>query len=81
MAVFGGALFAGSILGIVFGYIARRRIRSDPSKEGASLATAGIVLGWVGLGLSILAVTLLVAWVNGVVPEVNLFELERTAQG
>ena len=39
----------GSILALVFGYIAKRQIR-ERSQGGAGLATAGIVLGWVGVG-------------------------------
>jgi hypothetical protein len=46
----------GSILALVFGYIARRQIaRSNHEQTGRGLATAGIVLGWVGIGLPILA--------------------------
>jgi hypothetical protein len=46
----------GSILALAFGYIAKREIRqSNEPIEGGGLATAGIVLGWVGIGtLSIL---------------------------
>ena len=41
----------GSILALVFGYIAKREIReSSEPIEGNGLATAGIVLGWVGIG-------------------------------
>jgi hypothetical protein len=41
----------GSILALVFGYIAKREIReSNEPIEGSGLATAGIVLGWVGIG-------------------------------
>ena len=47
--------FIGSVLGIVFGHMARGRLRENPSLEGAGFATAGIVLGWVGVGLGILA--------------------------
>jgi hypothetical protein len=42
----------GSVLALVFGYRARRQIKSsDPRQTGAGLATAGIVLGWVGIAL------------------------------
>ncbi len=41
----------GSILALVFGYLAKREIRdSNEPIEGNGLATAGIVLGWVGVG-------------------------------
>jgi hypothetical protein len=42
----------GSVLALVFGYRARRQIKSsEPRQAGAGLATAGIVLGWVGIAL------------------------------
>lgn len=39
----------GSILALVFGYVARRQIR-ERGESGGGMATAGIVLGWVGVG-------------------------------
>ena len=42
----------GSVLALVYGYRARREIKnSEPHQRGAGLATAGIVLGWVGIAL------------------------------
>ena len=46
----------GSVLALVFGYVAKRQIR-ERGENGGGMATAGIVLGWVGIG--ILAVILL----------------------
>jgi len=47
----------GSILAICLGYAARREIRNNPGRiEGQGMATAGIVLGWIGIGM--LAVTI-----------------------
>ena len=46
----------GSILALVFGYVAKKQIR-ERGDSGGGMATAGIVLGWVGIGL--LAVVLL----------------------
>lgn len=40
-----------SILAIVFGQKARDELRRDPTIGGEGLATAGIVLGWVGIAL------------------------------
>ena len=49
----------GSILGIVFGYRARSEIADSVGIEGGSgLATAGIVVGWIGL--AVMAIPLLV---------------------
>lgn len=40
----------GSLLAVIFGYIARGQIRRSPKTQtGDGLAVAGIVLGWVGL--------------------------------
>lgn len=40
----------GSILALVFGYVAKNQIR-ERGEGGGGLATAGIVLGWVGVGI------------------------------
>ncbi len=51
----------GSILALVFGYRARREIRdSNGSQSGDGMATAGIVLGWVGVVTFFIAAVLLV---------------------
>ena len=39
----------GSIIALVFGYTAKRQIR-ERGEAGGGMATAGIVLGWVGVG-------------------------------
>ena len=45
----------GSILALVFGYVAKREIdRSGGRESGRGLAIAGIVLGWIGVGVLIL---------------------------
>jgi uncharacterized protein DUF4190 len=41
-----------SILAVVFGHKAREELRRNPTLGGDGLATAGIVLGWVGLALT-----------------------------
>ena len=43
----------GSILALVFGYIARSQIR-ERGEAGGGMAIAGIVLGWVGVGILVL---------------------------
>jgi hypothetical protein len=51
----------GSILALVFGYIAKREIRtSNEPIEGNGLATAGIVLGWVGIGTLTIVIGIIV---------------------
>jgi uncharacterized membrane protein len=47
--------WVGSILALVFGYIAKRQI-AERNEQGAGFATAGIVLGWVGIGALVLVV-------------------------
>jgi len=45
----------GSVLALIFGYQAKRQIRnSDGTIGGSGMATAGIVLGWIGVGTAVL---------------------------
>jgi len=49
----------GSILAIVFGYAARRDIRRRPDElTGEGMAVAGLVLGWIMVGLSVVGLCL-----------------------
>lgn len=49
----------GSVLALVFGYLARQQIdRSGGQQAGRGLAVAGIVLGWIGVGVLSLIVFL-----------------------
>jgi hypothetical protein len=50
----------GSILGIVFGHIAHGRIDADPTLRGREMARAGIIVGWIGIVLTVLAVLLII---------------------
>jgi hypothetical protein len=50
----------GSVLALVFGYSARRRIReSGGAVGGDGIATAGVILGYIGIGLVVLVVILI----------------------
>lgn len=52
--------WVGSVLALLFGYIARRQIRQSPGRQqGRGLAMAGIVLGWAEIG--VLAVIVMLA--------------------
>jgi hypothetical protein len=54
----------GSVLAVIFGYAARSRIdASGGLQEGRGLASASIVIGWVGVGL-VLALSLLMVLVS-----------------
>ncbi len=61
----------GSVLALVFGYMAKREIDASGGMQGGrGLAIAGIVLGWVGVGVIALMmiaffVVLLVAGLEG----------------
>jgi hypothetical protein len=51
----------GSILALVFGYIAKKRIdESNGMVTGRGMAIAGIVLGWVGVGILTLTIILVI---------------------
>jgi hypothetical protein len=53
----------GSVLALIFGYVAKRQIRDSMGRQtGGGMATAGIVLGWIGVGiLSIVIVLAIIA--------------------
>ena len=47
----------GSILALIFGYIAKGQINQSGGRQtGKGMAIAGIVLGWVGIGFLCLAI-------------------------
>lgn len=49
----------GSILALVFGYQAQNEIEASAGKQGGKgMAIAGIVLGWIGVGLILLYLVL-----------------------
>src|SRR5687767_14061694 len=53
----------GGIVAIITGYMARNETRSIPPKaSGDGLATAGIILGWVQIGLLIVGVCCTIAY-------------------
>lgn len=54
--------WVGSILALVFGYVAKRQIRDSMGAQGGGgMATAGIVLGWIGVGMLALIIVIAVA--------------------
>src|SRR5438067_2278316 len=57
----------GSILAVIFGYVGRGQIdRSGGTQSGRGLAIAGIVLGWIGIGiLAIFIVLGIIGALNG----------------
>lgn len=60
------APWIGSIVAIVTGHMARSEIRRDPEGvEGDGLAIAGLVLGWLMIGLSVLTILAVVLFFGG----------------
>lgn len=57
-----------SIPAIIVGNQARNRIREDPSLDGDGMARAGVILGWIGIGVfavgAVLALLFLVIGVS-----------------
>ena len=54
----------GGIVALVTGYMARNETRAlPPTASGDNMATAGIVMGWVQIGLLIVGVCCVLAWV------------------
>lgn len=53
----------GSIVAVVCGHLARSQIARDPGQGGKGLALAGLILGYVGVGLVLLVVLLSVSGV------------------
>ena len=50
----------GAVLALVFGYRARREINNSAGRQtGSGLATAGIVLGWIGITILVAGVILI----------------------
>ena len=47
----------GSIVGVILGYMAKRQIEESAGAQGGEgLAKAGIIVGWVGIGLFLLGI-------------------------
>jgi len=62
-----GFPFWGSVVALITGYIAKSEIeKSNGRLGGERLARAGLVLGWVGLGLGFLVICLSVLMFLGI---------------
>jgi uncharacterized protein DUF4190/zinc ribbon protein len=49
-----------SIPAVIVGNRARANIRQDPNLEGESMARAGVILGWVGIGFAAVGIVVAV---------------------
>ncbi|HWR64954.1 MAG TPA: DUF4190 domain-containing protein [Bellilinea sp.] len=59
----------GSIGAVISGRIARREIAENPDQfNGDNLARAGVILGWIGIGLSALVLVVLCGFVLFFIP-------------
>ena len=63
----------GSILALVFGYVARSQIRQR-GEAGNGMAIAGIVLGWIGVAMLVVVIIIAVVLAN---EEPESFNFER----
>jgi hypothetical protein len=64
----------GSVLAIILGYMARRDIRRHPDRvSGDGLALAGIIMGWVAVGASVLIAVLAALGIAASICGVGLF--------
>jgi hypothetical protein len=56
----------GSLVAVITGHMARAEIRRNPeTMEGDGMAVAGLVMGWAMIGLSVLAVLVIVLFFGG----------------
>jgi hypothetical protein len=57
--------WVGSILALVFGYVGKNQIDKSGGREsGRGMAIAGIVLGWIGVGLLLVFIVLVAVGVS-----------------
>ena len=57
-----------SLAAVVLGIMARDEIGRDPALGGEGMATAGLVLGWIGVALGVLGLLLVVGLVFTLLP-------------
>jgi hypothetical protein len=71
----------GSILALVFGYVALRQIRqANGWQQGRGFALAGIVLGWVGAAILAFLLILVLAVADDVDNDFDELDTNRTDQ-
>ena len=45
-----------SVLAIILGHSAKKDIENRPGLGGEGMATAGVILGWIGVGVTVLGI-------------------------
>ena len=58
--------FLASIVAVVTGHMARAEVRRK-GEQGAGLALAGLIMGYVGIGLAVIVISLLFAFLGVVI--------------
>jgi hypothetical protein len=53
---YGVPTIIGGLVGAVLGHVAQHQIAQDRNQQGAGLALAGIIVGWIGVALAALVV-------------------------
>jgi hypothetical protein len=51
-------------LPLIFGYVALSQIKKDPSIGGRGFAVAGVVLGWIQVGLVLVLILFIVSFAS-----------------
>ena len=63
-----GLWFIGAIVAVITGYFAKNEIKKSNGRVGGEgLANAGLILGWVGIAVSILMACLIILIAVGVI--------------
>lgn len=58
--------FVPAIVAVILGTKSKHRLQLDPTLEGDTMAKAGVIVGWINIGLTILVVGIIViAAANG----------------
>jgi hypothetical protein len=83
----GIVFFVGSIVSVVTGHLGRRQIKASGGLEGGDgMALTGLILGWIGVAITLLLFCLIVIGIVLLGPEIgNIYsdiirELEMTPQ-
>lgn len=71
LSVAGLACGLPAIAGVITGHMARKRLRAEPHYDGAGMALAGLIVGWIITGFMIayaaFIIVMLVLAANGVI--------------
>jgi len=79
--ILGWTLFPmlGSLVAVIFGHMARAEIKRGQNMEGDGMALAGLILGYSGFIITVLAIMFVVLLLFGVIGVLALQELNTAA--